>query len=100
MKRIMIGYLIIFLGISAAVPVFGSLADRNSESPVTGLRAGYPSSSSRDTAVYTDALAAGWTDWSWSTSRDFACTDPVHTGTASISVVHTAAWGGLYLHTD
>lgn len=100
MKRVIIRYLIVFLGLSAGMPVFGAPANRFPASPEPGLQAADLGVVSRDTTVYADALAPGWTDWSWSTSRDFACTGPVHAGTASISVVHTAAWGGLYLHTD
>ncbi|MBN1295380.1 hypothetical protein JXA80_01280 [bacterium] len=54
----------------------------------------------RNVGIYSDVLASGWVDWSWSTARSFTCSDPVHAGTASISVEHTVAWGGLYLHTD
>jgi hypothetical protein len=51
-----------------------------------------------DVSIYTDALAAGWDDWSWGTTRNFANTSPVYAGTHSIAVTYTAAWGGLYLH--
>lgn len=54
----------------------------------------------RDFTVYSDSLHGTWDDWSWSTTRNFANTSPVHSGTHSISVQHNAAWAGLYLHTD
>ncbi len=48
--------------------------------------------------VYADALATGWANWSWSATTNFAVTSPVQSGTRSIGVTYTAAWGGLYLH--
>lgn len=46
--------------------------------------------------IYTDALAAGWDDWSWATVN-LQATSPVHSGTYSISIAGDA-WEGLYLH--
>lgn len=48
--------------------------------------------------IYDDALATGWDDWSWDTTRDFANTNPVYDGSYSLATTYTAAWGGLYLH--
>jgi len=48
--------------------------------------------------VFADALAPGWSDWSWGANLDFAASAPVHAGAASLSVAFDAAWGGLYLH--
>jgi hypothetical protein len=59
-----------------------------------------PASTAADMAIYGDALAAGWQDWSWDTTRDLNCTSPVHSGDTSIAVTYTAAWGGLYLHAN
>jgi endoglucanase len=53
-----------------------------------------------DSPIYLDALASPWQDWSWDTTVSFANALPVHSGSASIAVTHTAAWGGLYFHTD
>ncbi len=50
--------------------------------------------------VFSDSLASGWQNWSWSTTPNFANTLPVHSGSNSIAVTYTAAWAGLYLHTD
>ncbi len=49
--------------------------------------------------VYTDSLAAGWENWSWSTNANFAATSPVRSGTRSIGVTYTAGWGALRLQT-
>ncbi|HYD42928.1 MAG TPA: fibronectin type III domain-containing protein [Anaeromyxobacter sp.] len=49
------------------------------------------------TLVYADALGAGWVDWSWGSTRNFAATSPVASGTRSIAVTFQA-WGGLSLH--
>lgn len=62
-------------------------------SPVRSIQAA-------DVIMYNDALAAGWQDWSWGTTRDFNRTDPVYSGSASIAVTYTAIWGGLYLHVN
>ena len=46
--------------------------------------------------IYTDALAAGWSNWSWATVN-LQATAPVHSGSRSIAVTY-GAWQGLYLH--
>jgi chitinase len=48
--------------------------------------------------VYADALSTGWANWSWDATTNFAVTSPVQSGTKSIGVTVTAAWGALYLH--
>ncbi len=48
------------------------------------------------TFIYDDALAAGWEDWSWSSTRNFSNTNPTQAGPHSIRVDYTA-WGGLSL---
>jgi len=45
--------------------------------------------------VYADALASGWADWSWGSTRDLANTSPVASGTSSMAVTFQA-WGGVY----
>ncbi len=50
--------------------------------------------------IYDEALGSGWDDWSWDTTVNLANMSPAHTGTHSIAVTYTAAWGGLYLHAD
>lgn len=47
--------------------------------------------------VYGDALASGFVDWSWSSTRNFANTSPVASGTSSVAVTF-AARGGFSLH--
>lgn len=49
-------------------------------------------------SIYSDALAPGWTDWSWAT-RSLANTSPVWSGTRSISVSY-GPWQGLYFHSS
>lgn len=53
-----------------------------------------------DVTVYADALDPAWADWSWDTNRNMASASPVHTGSHSLAVTYTAAWGGLYLETS
>jgi hypothetical protein len=49
-------------------------------------------------SVYADALVNGWQNWSWATVN-FSNTQPVQSGTHSISVTATA-YEALYLHHD
>ena len=53
-----------------------------------------------DLAVYDDALASGWSNWSWNTTVSFTSTTAVHSGSQSISARYTTGWAGLYLHAD
>ena len=46
--------------------------------------------------IYTDALAQGWDNWSW-TTVDLQSTAQVHSGSYSIAVTY-GAWSGLQLH--
>ena len=46
--------------------------------------------------IYTDALVAGWDNWSW-TTVDLQSTAYAHSGMHSIAVTYSA-WGGLQLH--
>ncbi len=48
--------------------------------------------------VYADALPAGWDDWSWDSTLDFANAAQVHGGIHSIAVTYNAANAGLSLH--
>ena len=49
-----------------------------------------------DQTIYSDALGAGWQDWSWC-ARDLNSTDFIHSGTKSAKVTYTGAWQGFYL---
>ncbi len=44
--------------------------------------------------IYTDGLAPGWQDYSWSATRDLGATDEVCSGTQAISAA-LEAWGAL-----
>ena len=50
--------------------------------------------------IYDEALATNWADWSWDTTRDFANTTPVLSGSRSIAVAYNASWAGFYLHAN
>ena len=48
--------------------------------------------------IYTDALAADWQNWSWSTTLDFSAPDPVSgLPDRALSVHYTDPWAGLSL---
>jgi len=51
-----------------------------------------------DQAIYADALASPWQDWSWSATRDFNSTAVIHGGSKAISATITAGNGGLSLY--
>jgi hypothetical protein len=46
---------------------------------------------------YTDNLVNAFQDWSWSSTRNFTNTSPVHSGTDSIAVTITSSGGALSL---
>jgi len=52
-----------------------------------------------NTAVYDDALAVGWQNWSWNSAVDFANSTPAR-GTRSIAVSFQQGWAGLSLRYD
>ncbi|MSU56982.1 MAG: alpha-L-arabinofuranosidase [Pedosphaera sp.] len=54
-----------------------------------------------DQAIYSDALANAWQDWSggWATVN-LNNASPAHSGSKSASVAMTGAWQGFYLHHD
>jgi endoglucanase len=60
----------------------------------------HPALAAADSPIYVDALAGDWQDWSWDTTRSFDNAQPIHSGSASIAITYTAAWGGLFLHND
>src|SRR6267143_6271937 len=47
--------------------------------------------------IYADSLATGWLDYSYNTTRNFANTSPVHSGSDSVSATITSAYGGIQL---
>jgi hypothetical protein len=51
---------------------------------------------SKTLPIYTDALASGWEDWSWSARLNLADTGRVYNGMRAISVT-VDAWGALSL---
>ncbi len=50
--------------------------------------------------VYNDSLSSGWVDWSWDSTTNYGATAFVYSGTKSIAWTATAAYGGLYMHTN
>lgn len=55
----------------------------------------------QDHLIYTDSLQNSWADWSYSATRDFNSSAVVHSGSRSINVTMTNAWGALSLeHSD
>lgn len=49
-------------------------------------------------AIYSDSLSNGWSDGSYTVTRNFANSSPVHSGSDSISATITGAWGGIQLN--
>src|SRR5689334_9403117 len=70
--------------------------------PATATRTAPPTSTAvpggpAPLIVYADALAPGWADWSWGSSRNWADTTYVHSGRYAASCAITQAWAGLYV---
>lgn len=65
---------------------------------VSMLAFGIGSAIADDRVLYDDSSAAGWDNWSWTATVDFANTSPIHGGSRSLAVTLTGGWGALYLH--
>ncbi len=50
--------------------------------------------------IYTDTIASGWSDWSWSTTLNPSNASPVANGTYSLRATYASAWAGLGLHVN
>lgn len=46
-------------------------------------------------AIYTDALASDWANWSWDTAVNLANTSPVQSGSHSVAATANAGWSAL-----
>ncbi len=53
-----------------------------------------------DVTIYDDDVAGSWANWSWDSTLNLTNPSPVHLGTHSLAVTYTAAWAGLYLHSN
>ncbi len=49
-------------------------------------------------AMYQDALAQGWENWSWGSTVNFSDTSQVSEGSNSIKISYNSGWAGLFLH--
>lgn len=50
--------------------------------------------------IYGDALNAGWSNWSWSTTVAFNSTSQVHSGSQAVALSYNGGWAGFYLHAE
>lgn len=50
--------------------------------------------------IYDDVLKTGWVDNSWGTTRNYSDNSPVQSGSKSISVTYTEAYGGLSINSN
>ncbi|MCU0338334.1 MAG: glycoside hydrolase family 9 protein [Spirosomaceae bacterium] len=66
-------------------------------SRLIGLSTTVPDNGFASTAIYTDALASDWQNWSWGGTQNFAQTTPVKVGSQSLEVNYTDSYGGLSL---
>ena len=57
-----------------------------------------PAAAQSSMVIYDEALQNSWADWSYGVSRNFGSTVSVHSGSKSIAVTLTNAWGALSLH--
>ena len=58
------------------------------------VTANFRSNTPATATIYGDALADGWSNWSWGATIDFSGTSPVRVGTHAANVT-LAAWGGF-----
>lgn len=66
--------------------------------PLTFWRSAAAAPTTASLVVYDDALASGWSNWSWDATVNPSAASPVYAGSRSLSATTTKAWGGLYLH--
>ena len=76
-----------------AVSACGGTEPTSSQLSASQPRQGAAGAAATSIAIYDDALATGWADWSWAT-HSLANTTPVAAGTRSIAVTF-APWTGL-----
>ena len=68
---------------------------------LAGLAAPMPGAAQSNLVIYADSPATGWQDWSYGATRNLSNPAPVHSGSHSISVQITSAWGAFSLgHAD
>jgi len=60
------------------------------------VTANFRSNTTVTETIYGDALADGWSNWSWGATVDFSGTSPVRVGTHAVNVT-LAGWGGFSL---
>ena len=65
---------------------------------VAALAAPVVSAAQTNMTIYADSLVNGWVDGSYDVTLNYANTSPVHSGSDSISVTITSAWGGIQLN--
>ncbi|HTL58824.1 MAG TPA: glycoside hydrolase family 44 protein [Candidatus Limnocylindrales bacterium] len=56
----------------------------------------FPVFSQTDQTIYTDSRQNSWQDWGWATTINYANTNPVHSGSESISVTLGNPWEAIY----
>ena len=69
--------------------------------PALNVQAGVspaPAQANAPLGVYSDSLGDGWQNWSWNANVNLSNSSPVQSGSRSIAVTITSAWGALYLH--
>jgi autotransporter family porin len=88
LPRFVVTLLAAVLIVTSLVPV-GTVGASGSQAPAA-LNA--------PVTIYTDSLASGWQDWSWSVNRSLTVSQPVQGGARSIGVTISQAWGAFYLH--
>jgi hypothetical protein len=67
--------------------------------PPTATPAPIPPAPASAQGIFTDSLAAGWQNWSWSSTVQTS-TGRFKTGKASLAITLKAAWAGFYIHNN
>jgi chitinase len=83
---------------ATGVAIWELTQDTNGSTSLLNAIVGVMGAGTPPKVLFGDALASGWANWSWGATLNFAATTPVQSGSKSIAVTYTTAWGGLYLH--
>jgi fibronectin type 3 domain-containing protein len=70
--------------------------DAGSSASSATASATVPAAQDTSVPVFSDALASGWSDWSWGGTRDWANASPVAAGSRSVAVTFTDPFAGIY----
>jgi mannose/cellobiose epimerase-like protein (N-acyl-D-glucosamine 2-epimerase family) len=84
-------------GLFTAGKTAGTVTVNVSSGTITGAAMVTVQTAGRSVVIYGDTLAAGYNNYSWSSTCNFNDASPVKVGTKSLSVIYSSGWAALYL---